>query len=116
MHCRAMPRPLGFLALRGLWHHVWMNALRYDRPLQSFHIALTLACLTLAGGYASAQTSGNIRSGQQGRAERNERSQRTLSAQDLPPTDVSMFVDADVLMNVKADEYVAVFGVSQEGT
>lgn len=95
-----------------------MNALRYDRPLQSARYALILTTLALAGGYAFAQTSGNIGYGQNGskvRAEQNERSQRTLSAQDLPPTDVSMFVDADVLMNVKADEYVAVFGISHEG-
>ena len=32
----------------------------------------------------------------------------------MPPTGTSMFVEADVLMNVKADEYVAVFGVSRE--
>ena len=38
-----------------------------------------------------------------------------MTAQDLPPTDVSMFVDANVLMNVKADEYVVVFGISHEG-
>jgi len=95
-----------------------MNALKNDRPLQPTRCALVLACLTLASGYASAQTSGNIGYGQnnaKARAEQNERSQRTMTAQDLPPTDVSMFVDADVLMNVKADEYVAVFGVSHEG-
>ena len=34
---------------------------------------------------------------------------------DVPPPG-STFVEASVLMNVKADEYVAVFGISQEGT
>jgi uncharacterized protein YggE len=53
--------------------------------------------------------------GGKARAEQRERAQRVLSKEDLPPTDSSMFVDADVLINVKADEYVAVFGISQEG-
>ena len=95
-----------------------MNVLRYDRPLQSARYALILTTLALSSVPAFAQTSGNIGYGQNGsksRAEQNERNQRTLTAQDLPPTDVSMFVDADVLMNVKADEYVAVFGISHEG-
>jgi uncharacterized protein YggE len=74
--------------------------------------------LLLVCGTGWAQTSGNI--GYEGRggkanAEQHERTQRVLSKEDLPPTANSMFVDADVLMNVKADEYVAVFGLSQEG-
>lgn len=95
-----------------------MNPLLNDRPLLSARFLLILTSLILAGGHAFAQTSGNIGYGQsnsKARAEQNERNQRTLSAQDMPPTDVSMFVDADVLMNVKADEYVAVFGISHEG-
>ena len=77
-----------------------------------------LACMVLASGYSWAQTSGNIGYSQNGgktKAEQSERSQRVLTAQDLPPTITSMFIDADVLMNVKADEFVAVFGISQEG-
>jgi uncharacterized protein YggE len=72
----------------------------------------------LATGHSWPQTSGNIGYGQNGgkaKAEQNERSQRVLSAQELPPSENSMFVDADVLMNVKADEFVAVFGLAQEG-
>jgi uncharacterized protein YggE len=79
---------------------------------------LLLACVGLVAGGAGAQTSGNIGYGQKGgkaKAELNERNQRVLTDQDLPPSDNAMFVDADVLMNVKADEFVAVFGVSQEG-
>jgi uncharacterized protein YggE len=77
-----------------------------------------LGCVVLTTGYGRAQTSGNI--GYEGRggkasAEQHERAQRVLSKEDLPPTDSSMFVDADVLINVRADEYVAVFGISQEG-
>jgi uncharacterized protein YggE len=33
----------------------------------------------------------------------------------MPPTETSMFVDASVLMNVKADEFVATFGITEEG-
>jgi len=79
---------------------------------------LALAYIMLASGSCWTQTSGNIAYGQNGgkaKAEQNERSQRALTTQDLPPTDASMFVDADVLMNVKADEFVAVFALSQEG-
>jgi uncharacterized protein YggE len=79
--------------------------------------ALMLACGVLVSGYCGAQTSGNVAYGQNGakaRAVQNEKSQRVLTKQDLPPAN-SMFVDADVLMNVKADEFVAVFGVSHEG-
>jgi len=80
--------------------------------------ALTLACLTLASAVCSAQTSGNIGYGQNGgkaRAEQIEHADRVLAKEDLPPTNTSMFLDADVLMNVKADEYVAVFSIAQEG-
>jgi uncharacterized protein YggE len=76
----------------------------------------SLLCLLLSGA-VSAQTSGNISYGGAGgraRAEQNERAQRTISKEDLPP-DNSMFVDVDVLINVKPDEYVAVFGIAQEG-
>jgi uncharacterized protein YggE len=74
--------------------------------------------LALANSVCLAQTSGNIGYGQTGgkaRAEQEERNKRVLSAQELPPTPTSMFVDADVLLNMKADEYVAVFGISREG-
>lgn len=78
-----------------------------------------LACAALLPLHASAQVSGNAGYGQTGghaRAEAGEHSQHVLTKEDLPPDPTSMFVDADVLMNVKADEYVAVFGVSLEGS
>lgn len=84
----------------------------------SIRSALMLGCMMLASGYSWAQTSGNIgyeQNGGKARAEQSERSERVLTAQDLPPTNTSMFIDADVLMNVKADEFVAVFGISEEG-
>ena len=33
----------------------------------------------------------------------------------MPPSGTSTFIEANVLMNVRADEFVAVFGISQEG-
>jgi uncharacterized protein YggE len=80
-------------------------------------VPLLLACTV----FTQAQTSGNIGYGQdrsqtgKAHAQQLERSQRDLTTQELPPTPNSMFVDADVLMNVKADEYVAVFGLAQDG-
>jgi uncharacterized protein YggE len=79
-------------------------------------IALTI--LVAGPGLCRGQFSGNIAYAQGGgkaRAEQAERNKRVLTAQELPPSSTSMFVEANVLMNVKADEYVAVFGISQEG-
>lgn len=78
-----------------------------------------IAVLIVIAGYGVcfAQASGNVsfsQSGGKARAEQNERNKRTVAKDDAPPTGASMFVEASVLMNLKADEYVAVFGVSQE--
>ena len=65
-----------------------------------------------------AQASGNIGYSQAGgnaRAEQNERVKRALTHEEMPPSATSMFVESSVLMNVKADEYVAVFGITHEG-
>jgi uncharacterized protein YggE len=40
---------------------------------------------------------------------------RVVAKDALPPSPTSMFVEASVLMNVKADEHVAVFAISHEG-
>lgn len=67
-------------------------------------------CLAQIGGnIAYSQPYGKLRPDQ------NERDKRQLSQYDLPPGTNSMFLDASVLMNVPADEFVAVFAVSQEG-
>lgn len=50
------------------------------------------------------------------RAEANERAKRNISKEDMPPNGTGYFVDASVMMNVVADQYVAVFGLSEEGT
>ncbi len=63
------------------------------------------------------QASGNIgysQSGGNARAEQNERAKRVQTKEEMPPDGTSMFLDASVLMNVKADEHVAVFGVAEE--
>ena len=45
----------------------------------------------------------------------NERAKRVITKEEMPPSSTSMFLDASILMNVKADEYVAIFGISEEG-
>lgn len=64
-----------------------------------------------------AQASGNIGYSQNGgnaKAQQNERNKRAQAQSEVPPTANSMFIEASVLMNVKADEFVATFGISQE--
>jgi uncharacterized protein YggE len=73
-------------------------------------IALHGICLAQASGNAAySQSGGNTR------AKQNERSKHVLQQGEMPPSATSMFLEASVLMNVKADEYVAIFGVLQEG-
>jgi uncharacterized protein YggE len=81
-----------------------------------FIVSLTAILLP---GICFAQASGNAaysQSGGSSRAKLNERSKHVLQQVEQPPSATSMFVEASVLMNVKADEYVAVFGVLQEGS
>jgi hypothetical protein len=69
----------------------------------------TLGFAQASGNIAYSQPYGNTRPAQ------NERNKRVLAAAELPPGSNTMFLDASVLLNTKADEYVAVFGLSQEG-
>jgi hypothetical protein len=65
------------------------------------------------------QMIGNVgysEAGGKSRAEQQERAKSQLSQFELPPNSTSSFVECNVLMNVKADEYVAVFGIAHEGT
>lgn len=82
------------------------------------HRIVMILLLMLAGrSVCPAQASGNIgysQSGGNARAEQNERNKRVLAKEDAPPSATSMFIEANVLMNVKADEHVAVFGLAQE--
>lgn len=81
----------------------------------------TVLVLAILAGSISAvhgQVSGNSNyadSPGRTRAERIEQAKRILTKEEMPPTSTSSFVDANILMNVKADEYVVVFGVSREG-
>ena len=79
---------------------------------------ILVVLLILAGqGISAAQALGNVGYSQAGgnaRAEQNERNKRVLAKEDAPPSATSMFVEASVLINVKADEHVAVFGLSHE--
>jgi uncharacterized protein YggE len=91
-----------------------MNGTRH--PAISY--ALVFSSLLFVSAPGAAQVSGNVGYGPstaKARAEQAQRSLRILTAQDLPPSN-SMFVEAAVLMNVKADEYVAVFAIAEEGT
>jgi uncharacterized protein YggE len=79
-------------------------------------------------GVCFAQNSGNSaysQSGGKARARQNELNKRTQSREEASQTVVltaaearqasaSAFIEASVLMNLKADEYVAVFGAMQE--
>jgi uncharacterized protein YggE len=78
---------------------------------------LTLLILAAVTNAAFAEASGNLAYSPgypRNRPEENERNKRVLSPLDIPPGSNTMFLEASVLMNVKADEYVAVFAVTQE--
>ena len=77
---------------------------------------LCLSLLAVASpAVCRAQVLGNVGYSQPGKsrdaARQNERSKR---GEGGAPSSTSMFVEASVLMNVKADEHVAVFAVAQE--
>jgi uncharacterized protein YggE len=80
-------------------------------------ILFMLLIVTAGFGVCFAQASGNSsysQSGGKAKAEQNERNKRAMAQSEAPPTGTSMFIEASVLVNLKADEYVAVFGVLQE--
>lgn len=79
--------------------------------------ALCLFLLVIASsGVCLAQVSGNIVYSQQsGQRSERARSVERSKRMDLGvPSMTSMYVEANVLMNVKADQHVALFGVMQE--
>ena len=81
-------------------------------------VVVILVCLVAGPSLCRGQVGGNVVYGQGGgkvRALQNERGKRLLPKDDQPRSGTSMFVEAGVLMNVPADEYVAVFGIVQEG-
>lgn len=83
--------------------------------MRRFLIAILVFAASCAA--ARAQASGNIgysQGGGRSRAEQQERNNRVLGERDVPPNATSMFVEASVLMNVPADDHVAVFAVAEE--
>lgn len=85
--------------------------------MKKFTVACVLMLLA-APILCHGQISGNIGFNNQGgriRADSRERALRGLAEGEKPPTGTSSFVEAHVLMNVKADEYVAVFALLHEG-
>jgi uncharacterized protein YggE len=80
-------------------------------------LSLAVLVISLNTGVCLAQASGNVGYGQTGgnaKARQNERNKRVLAQGEMPPAN-SMFIEASVLINVKADEHVATFGLTQEG-
>src|SRR5271170_3829094 len=81
-------------------------------------IALFSLFLLFNPGRLHAQVGGNAAFGQAGgraRAAQSERARRVIAKECHPPTGTMTFLEANVLMNVKAEEYVAVFAVSADG-
>jgi uncharacterized protein YggE len=81
-------------------------------------IPLLTAVFLLVAGPSHAQISGNANFGQSGgraAAEQREHAKHVIAKDDHPPSATSMFLEANVLMNVRADLYVAVFAVAHEG-
>ena len=81
-------------------------------------IALLLSLFLISTGAAHAQVSGNVGFGETGRpstATQREHAKHVIAKDDHPPSATSMFVEANVLMNVRADRYVAVFAIAHEG-
>lgn len=78
---------------------------------------VSLAALSLLAAPCAAQIAGgSVYGGGRENPAEVLRQQRAISDADVPPTLNSFFVDAAVLMNVPADAFVAVFGLSEEGT
>lgn len=82
---------------------------------KAFVVALIV--FGIVPGMCWGQVGGNATyggNGGKGRATQQERNKRALSPQELPPNGTSTFVEANVLMNIKADEYVALFAIAEE--
>ena len=84
------------------------------RPTTTMMVLIML----LAARAGQAQVGGNAGyaevGGSRSRSGQPARARPTPSKDELPPTDTSLFVEASVLMNVKADAFVATFGLVAE--
>ena len=76
-----------------------------------------ITVLLVASAACQAQMGGGAVYNQDrsGGAPANERAKRVITRDEMPTTASSVYLDANVLMNVKADEFIAIFGVSQGG-
>src|ERR1700754_3410686 len=92
-----------------------LNIGRSGKDVSMKNVFLITLIILSSAMTCMAQASGNVAYSQTGgnrQAEQNERNKRLQN--EAPPTATTMFVDASVLMNVKADEHIAVFAVNQE--
>lgn len=78
-------------------------------------VSVMVIIASVSHGQVGGGSAGYSQQSAKAKAEQIERAKRILTKEELPPTANSSFVDASVLINVKADEYVAVFGISHEG-
>lgn len=82
-------------------------------------VIVVLAIVLCGPSLCLGQAGGNVAYMQQSsgkeRLKQLQRNTRVLTEFELPPTGTSMFLEANVLMNLKADAYVAVFAIVQEG-
>ncbi len=79
-------------------------------------VTLAAALLLVSVQIVDAQVGGNVGYNQgpgRARAEQNERAKRQLSRDEMPPSETSIYLDASILLNAKADEFVAVFALSE---
>jgi uncharacterized protein YggE len=87
--------------------------------MKATRIATLITVFLLVTSTSHAQVSGNAnfsQSGGRAASEQREHAKHVIAKDDHPPSATSMFVEANVLLNVKADQYVAVFAVAQEGS
>ncbi len=81
-------------------------------------VVLALILVVNPGPVKAQVGGGNVGFGQPGGravADQNERAMRMISKDDHPPSPTTCFLEASVLLNARADEYVAVFAVSADG-
>lgn len=104
--------PSGLVAFRRCClfrgRRVWRRQLTWG--LAAWFLATPVLCPAQVSGNAAFAEGGGRTA-----AEQLEQKQRELPKDQQPPSATSTFVEASVLMNVKADEYVAVFALAQEG-
>jgi uncharacterized protein YggE len=101
---------------------IYSHPLQIRTPFEELEMkkitTLSLMMVIVTSALCQAQVGGNSVYGQAGakaRAEQAERNKHLLAKEDLPFSSTSTFVEANILMNVKADAYVTVLGIAHEG-